>query len=99
MRSADAYNGNQFDEFLLQRNRVIHRQRLREGVAAQVDKGRPDSFRKNACVHRMDTVKIKDEWNARNLENKILVEKMRKINKFGSASTGGPPPRPPKKKS
>jgi len=93
MRPADAFNPNQFDDYLLLRNRNIHRGRLNHGVEAQVDKRRPKSFRKSACVHRTDTVKLKDEWEQRNIENKCLVAKMKKIRQDGGGSVGGPPPR------
>lgn len=64
---------------------------------SQIDRSRPVSFRKSACIRRVDTVKLKgavlvslavtvllslvgtaDEWEQRNIENKVLVAKMKK---------------------
>jgi len=93
MRSADEFIPNQFDQWTLQRNRQIHRTRIKK-PRAQTDTKSPQRF--SHVGHRTNTNKL-EEWRKIEFENKVLLQKMHKIHKNGARSVGGPPaPAPPR---
>jgi len=92
MRSADEFIPNQFDQWTLQRNRQIHRDRLKK-PRAQTDTKSPKRF--SHVGNRSNHQKL-EEWRSIEFENKLLLKKMHRIHQNGAKSAGGPPvPAPP----
>lgn len=96
MKSEDEFQPGKFDDWTLERNRMIHRERIKQ-PKSQTNTSRPKRPSHLVPRAKKRTQQQKDTFSRIEYENQLLLAKMSRIAQNGSGSTGGPPkPTPPK---